>query len=255
MSRQIESIEPTARYTSPRAVGPAAPAVAATAPTAAHEPASAETRPAEAAAPSPPAPSPGHRGVRTAPEYTLLLETGNAAQPGRWRFRVRAADGTQQFEAGDVEPDARGERLSLLTAVRALESLDGPACVRLLGAGRYVRQGITYGLPEWRENGWRWECFGRMVPVRDRDLWQRLDRALRFHQVDCRVWRRDAPHPTPLGCRTGAPKQDRAPRLRTRVAVAWGRLRQWLEVACGARRAWRGSENEQSQRKLAGAVG
>ena len=106
-----------------------------------------------------------------------------------------------EIAAADVEPDVWGERLDLLTVVRALESLDQPSRVTLVGCTRYVEQGIIYGLAEWKESGWRWEWFGQMVPVRDADLWQRMDRILQFHRVDCGQrrfrrpsWRLDGPH-------------------------------------------------------------
>ena len=56
------------------------------------------------------------------------------------------------------------------------------------------REGVRYGLPEWRDNDWRWDLFGEMVPVKNRDLWQRIDRAMEIHQVECRTWRVDWPH-------------------------------------------------------------
>ena len=96
--------------------------------------------------------------------------------------------------SADVEPDVWGERLDLLTVVRALESLDQPSRVTLVGCTRYVEQGIQYGLAEWRDNGWRWEYFGQMVPVRDADLWQRMDQILQFHRVECGQRRFDAGH-------------------------------------------------------------
>ena len=107
---------------------------------------------------------------------------------------LRPLDGSAEVEAADLEPDVWGERLDLLTVVRALESLDQPSWVTLVGCTRYVEQGILYGIAEWKENGWRWECFGQMAPVRDIDLWQRMDRILQFHRVDCGRGRFDASH-------------------------------------------------------------
>ena len=75
-----------------------------------------------------------------------------------------------------------------------LESLDQPSRVTLIGCTRYVEQGIQYGLAEWKENDWRWEWFGQMVLVRDADLWQRMDRAMQFHRVDCGQRRFDCRH-------------------------------------------------------------
>ena len=55
--------------------------------------------------------------------------------------------------------------------------LPEPARVTLVTPSRYVNRGLTQGLPAWRTNGWQWEHFGDMVPVKNRDLWQRIDRA------------------------------------------------------------------------------
>jgi ribonuclease HI len=104
------------------------------------------------------------------------------------------ADGSEQYQAADVEPGLHGQRLELLTVVRALESLDQPSQVTLVGCSEYIRNGMQYGLPEWQTNGWRWECFGQMVPVKNGDLWQRMERALRFHHVECCRRRFDPPH-------------------------------------------------------------
>jgi ribonuclease HI len=119
------------------------------------------------------------------PHYLLRSEASRIAGLGRWRFVLRPVDGSDEITAADVEPDIWGERLDLLTVVRALESLDQPSRVTLVGCTRYVEQGVLYGLAEWKENGWRWEWFGQMVPVRDTDLWQRMDRILQFHRVEC----------------------------------------------------------------------
>ncbi len=128
------------------------------------------------------------------PQYLLLCEVPRSERSGRWRFVLRPLDGAKQVEVSDHEPDVWGERLELLTVLRALESLDQPSRVSLVGCGRYVEQGIQYGVTEWRASQWRWECFGQMTPVRDSDLWQRMEQVLHFHRVDCRRLRFDAGH-------------------------------------------------------------
>jgi ribonuclease HI len=129
------------------------------------------------------------------PHYLLILEASRKEGLGRWRFVLRPSDGSAGVEAADVEPDVWGQRLELLTVVRALESLNQPSRVTLIGCSHYVEQGILFGLTEWRENGWRWEYFGQMVAVRDSDLWQRMDGVLKFHRVECGQRRRiDGPH-------------------------------------------------------------
>jgi len=130
----------------------------------------------------------------TVPHFLLYSEAGRGKEPGSWRFILQATEGSNQIEVADAEPDTRGERLSLLTVVRALESLDQPSRVTLVTSDPYVRQGIRFGLSEWRSNGWQWEFFGQMVPIKHSDLWQRMDRALRIHKMEFGCWRVDPAH-------------------------------------------------------------
>jgi len=106
---------------------------------------------------------------------------------GAWRFVLEAIDGEDKLEVEDEEPHVGGDRLDLLAVVRGLEALDQPSRVTLVTSSRYVARGLRYGLSEWRENDWQWERFGQMAPVRNGDLWQRVDRALQYHRVDCRT--------------------------------------------------------------------
>ncbi len=68
------------------------------------------------------------------------------------------------------------------------------ARVTLITQSDYVRRGIRFGIEEWRSNNWQWERFGEMVPVKNLDLWRRIDRALVYHDVDLKRWRADAAH-------------------------------------------------------------
>lgn len=92
----------------------------------------------------------------------------------------------------DEEAFTCGERLELLAVVRGLEALDGPSRVTLVTKSRYVSRGLRFGMAEWRANDWNWERFGRVVPVKDSDLWQRVDRALLYHEVECQAWQFEA---------------------------------------------------------------
>jgi ribonuclease HI len=127
----------------------------------------------------------------SAPHFLLFSESGRTLDRNRWRFVLESFDGSESFEAADVESDTHGERLELLAVVRGLEALPGPSRVTLVTPSRYVNRGLSYGLAEWRSNDWQWEHFGEMAPIKNRDLWQRVDRALTFHEVDCRTWRFD----------------------------------------------------------------
>ncbi|HUY88893.1 MAG TPA: RNase H family protein [Pirellulales bacterium] len=129
-----------------------------------------------------------------APHFLLFSESRGKQRQGQWRFVLQAADGSATLEANDFEPEVGGERLELLAVVRGLEALDQPSRVTLFTPSRYVNRGIAYGLDEWRGNDWTWESFGEMVPVKNCDLWQRLDRALSFHRIEFRGYRFDGPH-------------------------------------------------------------
>jgi ribonuclease HI len=129
--------------------------------------------------------------MMTAPlaHYLLFSEAAlETSQGGAWRFVLEPVGEGETFSASDVEDVECAERLELLAVVRGLEALDSPAKVTLVTKSRYVSRGLKRGLSDWRSNDWHWERFGRVVPVRDHDLWRRVDRALHFHQVDCRLW-------------------------------------------------------------------
>ena len=143
----------------------------------------------------------------SAPHYLLFSESNTPRtaesrharrdpSSGRWRFVLETVDGRTRFEAADEEFESEEGRLALLAVVRGLESLEQPSRVTVVTPSRYVSRGFLFGLQEWRENGWRWERFGEMTPIKNRDLWQRIDRAMQFHHVECRVWRFDMPETT-----------------------------------------------------------
>lgn len=129
--------------------------------------------------------------IKTACEahYLLFSEADvDGPQGPAWRFVLEHVGGGESFTASDCEPLECLERLELLAVVRGLEALDQPAQVTLVTKSRYVSRGLKRGLAEWRNNAWQWERFGQLAPVRDHDLWRRVDRALQFHQVSCRLW-------------------------------------------------------------------
>lgn len=131
-----------------------------------------------------------------AAHYLLFTEaTLDSPVGGTWRFVLDHVGGDEALAASDRENVECAERLELFALVRGLEALDRPARVTLVTKSRYVSRGLKRGLAEWRTHDWQWERFGRVVPVRDHDLWRRVDRALEFHQVECRVWRFDEATP------------------------------------------------------------
>jgi ribonuclease HI len=179
--------------------------------------------------------------MNDAPHYTLLSECGKFAEPGRWRFVLKMSGASEPVAVDDVEPEVRGERLELLAVVRGLEALDQPSRVTLITSSSYVRKGFRHGLGEWRRNGWQWEYYGEMVPVTNGDLWQRVDRAMRFHHVDCRSLRIDPPHriPPPPGNRRLERHLDRGVDRRIAPKAALPRQdRNTWRFTCARRLHW-----------------
>lgn len=130
------------------------------------------------------------------PQFLLFCDT-HTTQPttpldshaihGRWHFVLDRLDRPQKLEATDAEPAIHPDRLALLSVVRGLEAIDEPSQVNLVTTSRYVSRGLKYGLATWRASAYQWEHFGVQRPVRNADLWQRVDRAMYYHGVNCRL--------------------------------------------------------------------
>lgn len=133
------------------------------------------------------------------PIYLLFCEgqTGQRGnhpmdERGRWRFVLENVQTGERTEACDTETVSHPDRTSLIAVMRGLEALAQPSRVTLITTNRYVARGLQYGLVEWRENDYCWEHFGSVQPVRNADLWRRIDGALRYHEVHCRWMAEDA---------------------------------------------------------------
>lgn len=131
---------------------------------------------------------------RTQPVSNTAVDSASRPIGGRWHFSLRTADGHPKLDVVEQEAEPSRERLDLLAVVRGLEALDQPSRVTLVTASGYVHRGLRFGLTTWRQDDWQWECYGQMVPIKNRDLWQRVDRAMQYHDVKCRFARVDRAH-------------------------------------------------------------
>ncbi|QDU57963.1 RNase H family protein [Aeoliella mucimassa] len=153
------------------------------------------------------------------PEFLLFTEAlRQSSGQLMWRMLLLEAGSDHSITASDEVDEDSVTRAELLAVVRGLEALDGPANVRLFTGSGYVSRGFSRDLPHWRAQHWHWERFGRRVPIRDSDLWQRVDRALEFHLVDCRPWG----EPSLTGAEavvgaTEAPVEDLSNKTTTRI--------------------------------------
>jgi ribonuclease HI len=98
--------------------------------------------------------------------------------PGGWGALLRL-DGHEKEMSGG-EPATTNNRMELMAAIQALETLRRPCTVDLHTDSRYVHDGIVSWLDKWKANGWR---SSDRKPVKNVDLWQRLDAARERHDV------------------------------------------------------------------------
>jgi ribonuclease HI len=169
-----------------------------------------------------------------APHFRLIPTARTDRPPhesaaGQWRFVLEATDGSSKLEAADDEPEVSRDRLELLAIVRGLEALDQPSRVTVVTASRYVCRGIRFGLPAWREDAWQWERFGQLVPIKNADLWRRIDHAMGFHQVVCHYAGGAKPSP-----QLKVQKQTAVAPFSRNSAGLWQRLRDTSETCKSA---------------------
>ena len=98
--------------------------------------------------------------------------------PGGWGALIRF--GTAEKELSCGEPLTTNNRMELTAAIEALNALTRPCEVQLSTDSRYVMDGLTKWIHGWRRNGWR---TADKKPVKNTDLWQRLDAALQTHDI------------------------------------------------------------------------
>jgi ribonuclease HI len=110
--------------------------------------------------------------------------------PGGWGVILKSGDVEKELSGG--EANTTNNRMELLAAIAALEALKRPARVDLYTDSQYVRGGITGWIHGWKKNGWK---TADRKPVKNVDLWQRLDQALGEHQVRWHWVKGHAGHP------------------------------------------------------------
>ena len=110
--------------------------------------------------------------------------------PGGWGAVIRS--GAHEKEISGGEPLTTNNRMELLAAIRALESLKRPCEVALHTDSIYVRDGITKWIHGWRKNGWK---TADKKPVKNAELWQELLDAAAPHKIDWRWVKGHAGHP------------------------------------------------------------
>ncbi len=121
--------------------------------------------------------------------YTDGACSGNPG-PGGWGAILRHGESEREILGG--EADTTNNRMELMAAIRALEALTRPVTARVHTDSTYVKDGITKWMAQWKVRGWRTAA---KKPVKNVDLWQRLDAAAARHDVSWHWVRGHSGHP------------------------------------------------------------
>lgn len=120
--------------------------------------------------------------------YTDGACSGNPG-PGGWGAILTYGAHEKELKGG--EPHTTNNRMELMAAISALEALKKPSEVELHTDSKYVHDGISQWIHGWKRNGWK---TSDKKPVKNVDLWQRLDQAMQRHDVHWRWVRGHAGH-------------------------------------------------------------
>ncbi|MFM2128669.1 MAG: ribonuclease [Pseudomonadota bacterium] len=110
--------------------------------------------------------------------------------PGGWGAILRWNGNEKELSGGEKE--TTNNRMELMAAIVALDSLKRPMAVRLHTDSQYVKDGITQWIDNWKRNGWKTAA---RKPVKNDDLWKRLDAARARHRVSWHWVRGHDGHP------------------------------------------------------------
>jgi ribonuclease HI len=141
-----------------------------------------------------------------AAEVEIFADGACSGNPGPGGWAVILRHRRVEKELSGSEPHTTNNRMEMLAAIMALEALKRRCRVQLYSDSQYLRDGITKWIDNWKRRGWR---TADNKPVKNIDLWQRLDRVAAGHEVSW-IWVRG---------HAGHPENERADAL-ARAAIA-----------------------------------
>jgi ribonuclease HI len=125
------------------------------------------------------------------PGVTIYTDGACSGNPGPGGWGAILMFGEKEKEICGGEPDSTNNRMELMAAIQALETLTKPCKVELHTDSTYVMKGISEWIHSWKARGWR---TADKKPVKNEDLWRRLDEARLRHHVDWRWVKGHAGH-------------------------------------------------------------
>jgi ribonuclease HI len=119
----------------------------------------------------------------TSTRVTIFTDGACKGNPGPGGWGAILISGGHRKDLWGGEPETTNNRMELMAAIQALEALKKPCTVELHSDSTYVLKGITEWMAGWKARGWK---TGDRKPVKNEDLWRRLDQARLRHDV---TWR------------------------------------------------------------------
>lgn len=98
--------------------------------------------------------------------------------PGGWGVLMKYGEHVKELKG--AQADTTNNQMELMAAIQAFEALKRPCEVRITTDSQYVKNGITQWMTGWKQKGWKTAA---NKPVKNQELWQRLDEAVQPHQV------------------------------------------------------------------------
>lgn len=120
--------------------------------------------------------------------------------PGGWGYILRHVHTGKEKECSDGESETTNNRMELTAVIEGLRSLTTPCDVELISDSQYVGKGIDQWMPKWKANGWKRKEGNRLKPIKNEDLWRRLDALLIDHRVTVTWVRGHEGHPENERC-------------------------------------------------------
>ena len=117
------------------------------------------------------------------PQVTIYTDGACSGNPGPGGWGAVLIFGAHERDLCGGEPATTNNRMEIMAAIQALEALNQPCNVELHTDSEYLRQGITQWINGWKARGWK---TADRKPVKNDDLWKRLDLARSRHEV---IWR------------------------------------------------------------------
>ena len=126
------------------------------------------------------------------PDVVIYTDGACSGNPGPGGWGAILMSGAHRREICGGEAPTTNNRMELMAAIAALEALKRPSNVALWTDSEYMRNGITKWIHGWKRNGWR---TADKKPVKNAELWQRLDEARRRHTIEWHWVKGHAGHP------------------------------------------------------------